>query len=198
MSQRVATLMAKLEGGENGDTGRVREWLARAVNAPRDPAWTADGLVSTTWAPISPSGRLDAFEWKVPTADLNELGRDAITARTESLVALGAPGSRPSRPAAHAAPSASAQAAARHDPRPDSAATIDIDTPRHASNAVRPAAARPNSHGDIEDAIELPITQPVRGAPRSDDGARADKTAATEAATVTGKTASDIPSRRTA
>ena len=38
--------MARIEGEQNGDTGRVREWLARAANAPRDPAWTADGVVS--------------------------------------------------------------------------------------------------------------------------------------------------------
>jgi HemY protein len=45
----------------------VREWLAQAVKAPRDPAWTADGVVSAQWAPASPvTGRLNAFEWKVP------------------------------------------------------------------------------------------------------------------------------------
>lgn len=64
---RVCMMMAEIENGERGDKGRVREWLARAVNAPRDPMWTADGYASDTWAPVSPvSGRLDAFEWKVP------------------------------------------------------------------------------------------------------------------------------------
>ncbi len=64
---RVCTLMARIEGGETGDQGRVREWLSRAVRAPRDPAWSADGFVSDTWAPLSPiTGRLDAFEWKAP------------------------------------------------------------------------------------------------------------------------------------
>ena len=64
---RVCTLMARVEGGESGDSGRVREWLARAVRAPRDPAWTADGAVSDQWAPISPvTGALDAFAWRVP------------------------------------------------------------------------------------------------------------------------------------
>ena len=46
--------MARIEGEQHNDTGRVREWLARAVNAPRDPAWTADGIVSDRWAAISP------------------------------------------------------------------------------------------------------------------------------------------------
>jgi HemY protein len=68
-TQGVASLMAEIEEGENGDQGKAREWLARAVRAPRDPAWTADGIVSDEWEPLSPvTGRLDAFEWKVPVA----------------------------------------------------------------------------------------------------------------------------------
>jgi HemY protein len=68
-------MMADLEEAEHGDRGRVREWLARAVRAPRDPAWTADGITSETWAPVSPvSGRLDAFEWKVPVESLGGPG----------------------------------------------------------------------------------------------------------------------------
>lgn len=66
-TQRACLLMAELEEAETHDQGRVREWLSRAVRAPKDPAWTADGIVSETWAPVSPvSGRLDAFEWRVP------------------------------------------------------------------------------------------------------------------------------------
>jgi len=66
-TQGVASLMAEIEEGQNGDHGKAREWLARAVRAPRDPAWTADGITSDEWEPVSPvTGRLDAFEWKVP------------------------------------------------------------------------------------------------------------------------------------
>lgn len=66
-TQRVATLMAELEERERADTGRAREWMARALRAPRDPAWTADGIVSEHWRPVSPvTGELDAFQWKVP------------------------------------------------------------------------------------------------------------------------------------
>jgi HemY protein len=65
-TKRVALLMAALERAE-GDEGRAREWLARAVHAAPDPAWTADGYVSDRWLPLSPvTGRLDAFEWRVP------------------------------------------------------------------------------------------------------------------------------------
>lgn len=72
-TERVCLMMAELEESESGDVGRVREWLARAVRAPRDAAWTADGLVLDAWQPLSPlSGRLDAVEWRVPAE------RDAI------------------------------------------------------------------------------------------------------------------------
>lgn len=67
-TERVCLLMAEIEEGEHGDAGRVRSWLTRALTAPRDPAWTADGRVFDRWAAVSPvSGRVDAFEWRVPT-----------------------------------------------------------------------------------------------------------------------------------
>lgn len=66
-TQRVCILMAEIEALAPGDEGRVRDWLARAVRAPRDPQWIADGVTAAAWAAISPvTGRLDAFEWRVP------------------------------------------------------------------------------------------------------------------------------------
>src|SRR4029077_4839479 len=66
-SRRVCLLMAKLERAERNDEGRAREWTARALNAPPEPHWTADGYVSDRWLLVSPvSGRIDAFEWRVP------------------------------------------------------------------------------------------------------------------------------------
>jgi HemY protein len=71
-TQAVCLLMAEIEEGQNADQGKAREWLARAVRAPRDPVWTADGIVSDDWEPISPvTGELDAFEWRVPLATVN-------------------------------------------------------------------------------------------------------------------------------
>jgi HemY protein len=70
-TQRVAMLMAELERGEHGDTGRARAWMLRAVRARHDPVWTADGYVSDRWRPVSPvTGRLDAFQWQTPLAAL--------------------------------------------------------------------------------------------------------------------------------
>lgn len=66
-TQQVCSLMAEIEEGQSGDQGKARQWLARAVRAPRDATWVADGIVSDDWEPVSPvTGRLDAFEWKAP------------------------------------------------------------------------------------------------------------------------------------
>src|SRR5215813_697308 len=69
-TRRIATLMADIEETEHGDEGRVRQWMTRAMRASGDPVWTADGVVSERWLPVSPNGRLDGFEWKVPLAEI--------------------------------------------------------------------------------------------------------------------------------
>ncbi len=85
-SARICILMARVEGGQHGDKGRVREWLARALKAPRDPVWTVDGYVSDRWQPVSPiSGVLDAFDWKVP---VEALERDRKEVVVEDFVPL--------------------------------------------------------------------------------------------------------------
>jgi HemY protein len=64
---RVCALMADLEEGENGDKGRAREWLSRAMRATPDPLWVIDGIASPVWTPVSPlTGELGVCEWKVP------------------------------------------------------------------------------------------------------------------------------------
>jgi HemY protein len=84
--------LARVEAEESGDKGRAREWLARAVTAPRDAAWIADGVTSDRWAPISPvTGALDAFEWRVP-ADEAEGGEERILgADLTEFIASGEP-----------------------------------------------------------------------------------------------------------
>jgi HemY protein len=74
-TRRVALLMAELERAEHNDEGRAREWIARALNSAPDPKWTAEGHTSDRWLPVSPSGRLDAFEWRVP---LREMARTPL------------------------------------------------------------------------------------------------------------------------
>lgn len=77
---RICTLMARIEGG-SGDKGREREWLARALRAPKDRAWIGDGYVSDRWLPVSPvTGAIDAFEWKAP---VDAIGRADETLQIE-------------------------------------------------------------------------------------------------------------------
>jgi len=103
VTARVCTLMARIEGEQYGDAGRVREWLARAVGASRDPAWTADGVASDRWSPVSPvTGELDAMRWGVPRGSNGDgSAAEALAARLEALVGLGA---RSDAPAAASTP----------------------------------------------------------------------------------------------
>ena len=86
--------MARVEAGE-GNKGREREWLARAVRGPRDRAWIADGYISDRWLPVSPvTGAVDAFEWKAP---VDAIGRGDETLLIEESHEPPEPPSRPRR-----------------------------------------------------------------------------------------------------
>lgn len=119
-TRRIAALLARIEA-EDGDKGRAREWLARAVTAPRDAAWIADGVTSDRWAPVSPvTGALDAFEWRVPVEEfegsddrilgsgLTELMAapepDTVIATAEDTVTVTPERTEPAKPAPSPAP----------------------------------------------------------------------------------------------
>lgn len=140
-TERYCLLMAEIEEAE-GDRGRVREWLGRALRAPRDPGWMADGYVFTAWAPVSPvSGRIDAFEWRVPTLSLGGEERPLIdlmpapeTSPAEMPVLEAAPVQRavpPSAPVEPAAVQSSRPVSAGRDlpkaPIPDDPGVDDPD-----------------------------------------------------------------------
>jgi HemY protein len=104
-TQRAAVLLAKLEELEHGDEGRAREWMTRAVRARRDPAWTADGLISDRWMPVSPvTGRLDAFVWMEPLPQLGGAPRGDVIEAGEEPAALAAPLAAAMQPAPAAPP----------------------------------------------------------------------------------------------
>jgi HemY protein len=140
-TQRAAELMAEIERRESGDEGRAREWMARALRAARDPAWTADGYVSERWLPVSPvSGRLDAFQWKVPLAELSD-GREVIDDIIEDDDA----------PAITTAAGATPSAAL---PEPASSAPATTEAPAPQSSATQPAQ-RPAASPRVEPVIPL-------------------------------------------
>lgn len=159
-TQRVCTLMAKIEGGEHGDAGRVREWLARAVNAPRDPAWTADGIVSQTWSPVSPvTGQLDAFQWRVPVENAEPRDQEAIFGKLEELVALGAgSAAAPAESSISLPPTAQSQVAAKARIAED-ADVVDVTAPVAPAEAA-PIAAKPTAAKPVEVA-QIAVTRSV-------------------------------------
>lgn len=153
LTHRVCLLMARIEGEQNGDHGRVREWLARAVNAPRDPAWTADGVVSDRWAPISPvTGQLDAFQWRVPVETMDKGEGELFARKLDELVALGASSETPA-PAVAAAPvvievapaaevkTAPTSSAKEPEQKPAETATVIEPTTSAATSAAAPPVA---------------------------------------------------------
>jgi HemY protein len=98
-TRRVAALMAEIEETEHGDEGRVREWMTRAMRGSGDPVWTADGVVSDRWLPVSPNGRLDGFEWKVPLAEIG-VSRPVIELRppASEQITIAPPETKPEPP----------------------------------------------------------------------------------------------------
>ncbi len=132
-SARICTLMARIEAGEFGDRGREREWLARALRAPRDRAWIADGYVSDRWLPVSPvTGAVDAFEWKAPV--------DMIGRGDSSLVVEEKP--EPAMKEIAPAPKALAPAAAETKPA-EAAAEAHVPPQPSLPQPKREAAAKP-------------------------------------------------------
>ncbi|WP_373505280.1 heme biosynthesis protein HemY [Aestuariivirga sp.] len=89
---RVCALMADIEEAQ-GDKGRAREWLARALHAPRDPIWVSDGVASPRWTPVSPvSGEIVPCEWKAPFEMPEQLEADVAAAPAAmQSVAIAAP-----------------------------------------------------------------------------------------------------------
>jgi HemY protein len=157
----VAALMAALELQE-GDEGRGREWMARTLNARRDPAWTADGHVSDHWLPVSPvTGRLDAFEWRDPLAGVDHTG---ATIDAEQRALLDAPRAPPAPPLAAPLPAsdhadAPAPAASKSDGGFPGSARAEAFTPASDSADVDEESERAKSspRGDSDEPRPPPV-----------------------------------------
>ncbi len=145
LTARVCALMARIEGEQYGDTGRVREWLARAVGAARDPAWVADGIAYERWSPVSPTtGELDAVRWEVPDAGASErAAATALAAKLQSMLGLGAAGVEPRLDVAATEPPSPAS--------PVAAAPLPVDQP--FSEPERQATPVPDP--------QVPVTRPL-------------------------------------
>jgi HemY protein len=74
----VYRLLAEVEQAE-GEGEKARAWLAKAVDAPPDPAWlcTTTGEVRAAWSVFGPDGRFDSLRWGPPPKIVPLLHQDA-------------------------------------------------------------------------------------------------------------------------
>jgi HemY protein len=156
LTRRVAALLARIEAEESGDKGRAREWLARAVTAPRDACWVADGVTSDRWAPVSPvTGALDAFEWKLGPEEPDGGEERMLGADLTEFIATVEPEPLIAKANEIPAKSAAAPATAARESNVKAAAQ-----PKAAPARPEPASSPP-----------LPARSPDRAPARAEDGA---------------------------
>ncbi|MEJ1159940.1 heme biosynthesis protein HemY [Prosthecomicrobium sp. N25] len=174
-TRRACLLMAEIEECEHGASGRVRGWLTRAVRAPRDPAWIADGYVSDHWMPVSPvSGRVDAFEWRVPPEELAAPISDRIDDAEEAFEESGT-----LIPLESAHPAAKPAAPAEPPPvSPPAPVAEELAKPVAAAPAAEPAPAAPAALAPAPSGIpastlptQPPAADKVVVLPKGGDGA---------------------------
>jgi HemY protein len=72
-------LMAEVERATDGDADKIQKWLAKAVDAPPDPAWLckATGEAQAEWAAFGPDGKFDSLHWGQPPRITPLLREDA-------------------------------------------------------------------------------------------------------------------------
>jgi HemY protein len=162
LTPRVCALMARIEGEQYRDAGRVREWLARAAGAAPDPAWVADGVAYPRWSPASPAtGQLDAMRWAVPEAVTGE-GAAALAARLEALLGLGGAASEvrietaPAAAETAAKPRSATVQAAPPEMAGDASASLPATPAPPASAPAVPARIAPPS-GEAAGAADTPL-----------------------------------------
>lgn len=149
-------LLADIEEAETGDQGRIRQLLGKAVRAPRDPAWVADGYVSERWAPCSPvTGKLDAFEWRVPVERLGQVieqekeePRPVLTAVSEAPATA-----RPEPEAPSVMPEPAELAIVDH---------VDVEPERKGAEDGRSGAGRPMPLPDDPGVEPDPTAEPPK------------------------------------
>ncbi|HVK89859.1 MAG TPA: heme biosynthesis protein HemY [Mycoplana sp.] len=154
-NERSFLLLADIEDAETGDQGRIRHWMNQALKAPRDPAWTADGVTSPEWLPVSPvTGKLDAFEWKTPVSEwqgpIEEGAVNRVDEAIRALPPVAIGGRRTTDPSEH--PQGPAASAIEIEPAATRPAAVAEATATGASvNAVSPEGEAKPFFGGLPD-----------------------------------------------
>jgi len=186
-TEKACLLMADIEEGQHGDQGRMRDWLSRAVRAPADEAWTSDGHVSEEWMPISPvTGEIDAFEWKVPVAQLG--GENAPVMSIEELQEQAKPIPSPV-PAVAAAPIAKAA-----EDIPEEG-VIEAEIVEAASEEVQQIRSEPSAD-QVADGVKADskAVETTSGSEDVDDSAKEEVSVPEEPATESKQVADNVVS----
>ncbi|MDJ0511863.1 MAG: heme biosynthesis HemY N-terminal domain-containing protein [Methyloceanibacter sp.] len=164
-SARICTLMARIEGG-SGDKGREREWLARALRAPRDRAWIADGYVSDRWLPVSPvTGVIDAFEWKAPA---DAIGRPDETLQIDEWTGPPRDASAMMRESLAVPPPVTESEPAPRETE-EAAPALDDTVIEGTAEEVSASEPEPAEHPSADDSVESQTPEPVPS-PKTSDG----------------------------
>jgi HemY protein len=177
-------MMAELEEAEHGDRGRMRDWLARAVHAPQDKAWIADGVVSPEWQAVSPAtGRLDAFEWATPSGlpdpAAGEVIEDALFDAPVLPAAPVAPAAPDEPPLASDASPAEAVPEKSIELEAEPVPAAKPEAAAETASASAPPAAAPGERGGYEgttdDVGHLTPVQNLPESPEQEDAATSSK-----------------------
>jgi len=96
----VYRLLAEVEQAE-GQGEKARAWLAKAVDAPPDPAWLCPttGEVRASWSAFGPDGRFDSLRWGSPPKIVPLLRSDADAQLIPPPTAPGQSATRAATPA---------------------------------------------------------------------------------------------------
>ncbi len=157
---RAYLIAAEIEEVELGAAGKVREWLARAARAPRDPAWIADGVVSDIWRPVAPSGAVGAYRWGRPpemlAAPAAAAGADDILADHDEPPTAMVHEAAPEAPHAPAAPAPDAAPKAGQTPKPGQAPPAGAATAEAAQGPALETGAAPAQSAPAREADRIP------------------------------------------
>ncbi|WP_428426524.1 heme biosynthesis protein HemY [Pararhizobium sp.] len=182
-SESIFLLLADIEEADTNDDGRIRHWMNQALKSPRDPAWTADGVTAPEWLPVSPiSGRLDAFEWKQPVAQIagpiEDGTPDAADAAIRSLPPVAIVHQRPEPQPQRVVPAALPSDAPRHvieveeKPEEPVVKTIAVPAPSESVIVSQTVKTEPGKTADGKP-VET-VVEPFFGRPPDDPGVRED------------------------
>ncbi len=98
---RSLALMAAIARGEGADDTVVRDWLARALAAPRGPQWCCDKChaIHAEWRPICDNcGGFDTLSWRAPAAGSAPASGNMDLSRLMALAQPTAPTAAPLEP----------------------------------------------------------------------------------------------------